>query len=102
MAPHGYETAAIQKKPDSDFNFCKTANRAYDVYVVAFFHIINALGLADFSSDGDQQDLLQGRALGDLILRSHSAVNFNPASNGENKQITPAVYRETLDLELLK
>jgi len=65
----GYETAGINKSPMEDtLMFCKTANKDYDKYVVAFYHIIHTLNFAVFTSDGEPDELAEGIALGNSIM----------------------------------
>lgn len=67
----GHETFGI-KVDDSEFNFCKTARKPYDVVVVAICIYLKSLGIFDWSSDGDVKDHKEG---GDLLLKCLPSAN---------------------------
>lgn len=49
------------------FSFCKTNNKPYDTYVVALYHVLQKVGVADWNSDGDKEETADGVALGNQI-----------------------------------
>ena len=53
-----HETFAVSQKHDSQFNFCKTAQKPYDLAVTAVLMVIEHHAPAHFetSSDGDVED----------------------------------------------
>jgi len=67
VGENGYETASIQKD-DTDYSFCKTAEKDYDKYVVALYHYIRLTGVAEFTSDGAYDDLAEGIAIANKII----------------------------------
>ena len=54
-----HESGYFSKTPES-FEFCKTARKEYDPYVVAFYKKIDSMGLGNFSSDGEDYELKEG------------------------------------------
>ena len=63
-----HETLYIKRDEVSNFEFCKTAGKPYDVLVVACLVEAESLGVIDsWSSDGDAQDHVQGIELRDSI-----------------------------------
>jgi len=66
-----HETFSIPKNPDGleSFDFCKTARKEYDKVVVACLTVIhNYLKGVKVSSDGDKEELEEGRLLAEKIL----------------------------------
>ena len=60
----GHETFYLTRKMRNDFEFCKTAQKPYDKYIVAM--LIAVAQITDsisVSSDGDQEDWLEGLQL---------------------------------------
>jgi len=60
----GHETFYLTRKMRNDFEFCKTAQKPYDKYIVAM--LIAVAQITDsisVSSDGDQSDWLEGLQL---------------------------------------
>ena len=66
----GHESFILRPDP-TDFDFCKTARKPYDMVVVAIL-IIAEQTFPGFrwSSDGDEQDHAEGRLLADLATAS--------------------------------
>lgn len=67
----GCETLEISRKLNTQYNFCKTRNRAYDPYVVATLCICEhyAPGALKISSDGNVGEWEEGRQLASKILK---------------------------------
>ena len=63
-----HETFLFRRTGNSDFEFCKTSNKPYDTLIVAILTIISDLEYTEFSSDGDDEDLKEGRKLGRKIF----------------------------------
>ena len=65
-----HEDFCITAGHDPSFNFCKTANKPYDKYVVAALCLCNhfAPGALDISSDGDASEWEDGRRLAEAAL----------------------------------
>jgi len=65
-----HETFSITKKKNPEFNFCKTAQKEYDVAVVAILCIMEhfAPGKLDIRSDGDHADWADGLKLAKQIV----------------------------------
>lgn len=62
----GHESCVIEREPMLErgrFSFCKTAEKPYDIYVVALYAFLESRGIVSFSSDGDASELLAGRNL---------------------------------------
>lgn len=66
----GFETLSF---PDPGFMFCKTGREPYDIAVVACYHVAQTLlpDVYQFSSDGEEEDLEEGRALGDRFISKY-------------------------------
>ena len=66
----GYESFTFPET--GNFSFCKTQRYPFDTAVVACYHIISTLmgDMYQFTSDGCEEDLAEGRALGDSILNN--------------------------------
>ncbi len=63
-----HETFAIEREVVSDFIFCKTARKPYDVAVVACLIEAKHLGIIDsWDSDGKENDHKGGKALRELL-----------------------------------
>ena len=74
----GHETFALYKER-TNFSFCKTARKPYDILVVAALHIASvhaarAKVYMSFTSDGDDADLSAGKKLAEQALASHATV----------------------------
>ena len=63
-----HESCYITKKVDGDFSFCKTNRKPYDIYIVAFYYILEKLDIAKMSSDGFPDELKAGKALARRIM----------------------------------
>ena len=60
----GHETFYLTRKMRNDFEFCKTAQKPYDKYVVAMLIAVTEItDSITVSSDGDQEDWLEGLQL---------------------------------------
>jgi hypothetical protein len=74
-AKNGYdhETFEIRKEKIESFTFCKTAQKPYDMIVVAILCVCHGIapGALDISSDGEPQDWFPGL---------HVAKTANPAA----------------------
>lgn len=60
-----YESFVVTKQHNPEFNFCKTAHRAYDNYVVAVLCLIQRAvpGVLLITSDGGERDWKEGLQL---------------------------------------
>lgn len=56
---YSHETVIIDKF-STDFDFCKTAMKPYDDYVVAIYWLLDKLEIAEFSSDGEDNQIENG------------------------------------------
>lgn len=65
-----HETFAVSQKLDSQFNFCKTAQKPYDLAVTAVLMVIEHHAPAHFetSSDGDVEDWRAGAELNQQLF----------------------------------
>lgn len=63
-----YETFSIVHG-QNDFNFCKTAQKPYDVVCVAILIFLKRLGAIEWSSDGGPLDFIAGDDLLDKALK---------------------------------
>jgi len=84
----GHETFYLTRKMRNDFEFCKTAQKPYDKYIVAM--LIAVAQITDsitVSSDGDQSDWLEGLQL--YVERCTS----NDTLNDYAKELIPASVR---------
>ena len=84
----GHETFYLTRKMRNDFEFCKTAQKPYDKYIVAM--LIAVAQITDsisVSSDGDQEDWLEGLQL--YVERCTS----NDTLNDYAKELIPASVR---------
>ena len=70
IGENGYEDCWINKQHSRNFNFCKTANKYYDKYVVALLCIINhfAPNALDISSDGRISEWEEGLKLANTFV----------------------------------
>ena len=80
IADESHETAYLERvfgdgycQPNDDgllFTCCKTAYKQYDIAVVAFYHlaVLHFGDLVSFSSDGEEKDLADGKALAEKIF----------------------------------
>jgi len=60
----GHETFYLTRKMRNDFEFCKTAQKPYDKYVVAMLIAVTEItDSITVSSDGNQSDWLEGLQL---------------------------------------
>ena len=60
----GHETFYLTRKMRNDFEFCKTAQKPYDKYIVAMLIAVTQItDSITVSSDGDQEDWLEGLQL---------------------------------------
>ena len=60
----GHETFYLTRKMRNDFEFCKTAQKPYDKYIVAMLIAVTQItDSITVSSDGDQSDWLEGLQL---------------------------------------
>lgn len=64
-----YEPFSVSKEHDDSYNFCKTAERPYDIAVVAMLVLINtyAPGVLKIESDGNGGDWKEGLSLAKKI-----------------------------------
>ena len=69
-APEDYETFSLPGKPMDVFNFCKTAQRPYDIYVTACLATMRKHLGKDFkiSSDGGEEAFKEGQEFANQIL----------------------------------
>jgi len=64
IGPASHETFFIDRNDlGGRFAFCKTARKPYDAAVVALLSYMEGLGLIEFTSDGNNDDLEEGRRL---------------------------------------
>ncbi len=56
----GHENMVVNRTPERDFEFCKTAHKPYDYLVTAVMSYLAAIGVANVSSDGDLPDWQKG------------------------------------------
>lgn len=68
LEDNSHESCYIERKK-TGFNFCKTARKDYDLYVVCFYRIMEKLELCDFSSDGNKQETKKGFLLANRIFK---------------------------------
>lgn len=66
----GHETFLLGRNSDRGFQFCKTAQKPYDVVVVAVLCLAHELcpGVWEISSDGNVDDWADGKALAESVL----------------------------------
>jgi len=62
----GHETFMLTPDP-SDFNFCKTAQKPYDLVVVAILCLLAHRTDTGVSSDGDRSDWAEGLKLAQRV-----------------------------------
>lgn len=87
MASDAHETFYLTPKA-VEFEFCKTARKPYDEVVVGILDYADALGLLEFTSDGNFDDLAAGRKLADeyapdqvsLLLGKIEKIVFQPTT----------------------
>jgi len=84
----------------SCFNFCKTAQKPYDKYVVACCILAKVIFDKDvrFSSDGDIENLQEGKELAEKVLQSK--VTIKPYDNGF--EIEHEYRKATSEAEFIK
>jgi hypothetical protein len=53
----GYETCSLEKEPEEHWNACKTGNRSYDWFVVAFLKMVRQIApdAIELRSDGGKE-----------------------------------------------
>jgi len=84
----GHETFYLTRKMRNDFEFCKTAQKPYDKYIVAMLIAVTQItDSITVSSDGDQSDWLEGLQL--YVERCTS----NDTLNDYAKELIPASVR---------
>jgi hypothetical protein len=84
----GHETFYLTRKMRNDFEFCKTAQKPYDKYIVAMLIAVTQItDSITVSSDGDQEDWLEGLQL--YVERCTS----NDTLNDYAKELIPASVR---------
>jgi len=65
-----HESFVIMRSKASDFEFCKTARKPYDVLCVAVLIMANEMDIIDeWRSDGDDEDHTEGKELYALAVR---------------------------------
>lgn len=66
----GYESMVF---PAKEYPFCKTRREPFDKAVVACYHVASTLmgDIYEFFSDGDEEDLVSGRALGNRMMSEY-------------------------------
>ena len=69
LLDESHETCWIGRKA-KDLNFCKTAQKPYDKYVVALFTIVAIITGAHFDSDGGISETREGNVLAFEILEN--------------------------------
>ena len=75
----GHETFSLGRHDDGR-NFCKTAQKPYDVYVVALLHAASQVNEGfSWSSDGNEKDHAAGVALADHVLSSPEFMTIEQA-----------------------
>ena len=74
-----HESFYISREDNESFCFCKTAQKPYNTLVVAILTIVSDLGYTEFSSDGDDENLEEGRKLGREIFSKQQTVSDIPA-----------------------
>lgn len=91
-----HETCKISRSHDSDFNFCKTAQKPYDRYVVAVLCICHyfAPGALDISSDGEESDWMEGLRVAQVAFEQMGILA------GKNLIIPPKVRGATKEPEV--
>jgi len=82
-----FESMVLYPEDPNTFEFCKTGRRPYDTFVVATLMLAKKNGiLKSWSSDGEDEDMVEGKKLFNEILRAmRNAVNFT--SGGYHKLI---------------
>lgn len=65
----GHETFILEPTMES-FAFCKTAQKPYDVAVVAILHCASVIAGVEFTSDGDEKDLADGVYMGSMVMET--------------------------------
>ena len=90
----GHETFYLTRKMRNDFEFCKTAQKPYDKYIVAM--LIAVAQITDsitVSSDGDQSDWLEGLQLYVERCTLNDAPNDYAEFREDVKEFIPASVR---------
>ena len=90
----GHETFYLTRKMRNDFEFCKTAQKPYDKYIVAM--LIAVAQITDsitVSSDGDQEDWLEGLQLYVDRCTLNNAPNDYAEFREDVKEFIPASVR---------
>ena len=90
----GHETFYLTRKMRNDFEFCKTAQKPYDKYIVAM--LIAVAQITDsitVSSDGDQSDWLEGLQLYVERCTLNNAPNDYAEFREDVKEFIPASVR---------
>ena len=90
----GHETFYLTRKMRNDFEFCKTAQKPYDKYIVAM--LIAVAQITDsitVSSDGDQSDWLEGLQLYVDRCTLNNAPNDYAEFREDVKEFIPASVR---------
>ena len=82
-----HESFYLQRTGNEEFEFCKTAQKPYDTLVVAVLTIVSDLGYTEFSSDGDDEDLEEGRKLGREIFSKQQTVPAIPEISNIKERI---------------
>ena len=112
VGDESHESFVIQRDGNSDFEFCKTACKPYDVVVVAILvlykHFFPAIR---FTSDGDLGDLKDGIDLASEAMgvsfkvtkgRGDTGFSVSISKGGKQKVIDKAESATGEELELLK
>jgi len=81
----GHETFIINRRDDSDFEFCKTAGKPYDKIVTAILALgKHHLVIPEISSDGDADDWNEGVDYASKVLGKKITHPFNPHHKHKN------------------
>ena len=90
----GHETFYLTRKMRNDFEFCKTAQKPYDKYIVAMLIAVTQItDSITVSSDGDQSDWLEGLQLYVERCTLNNAPNDYAEFREDVKEFIPASVR---------